>query len=85
MYDYGDEWAHVLKLEKVDPEPCLHPRVLADKYELPRRTAAAGTKAALRRSISTYSTATSPSGQPSWDKRPKTKTNKADPYPRLMS
>lgn len=35
VYDYGDEWAHVLKLEKVNPEPCLQPRVLAGKHEAP--------------------------------------------------
>ncbi len=42
MYDYGDEWAHVLKLEKVDPEPCLHPRVLAGKYEAPQEDSGGG-------------------------------------------
>ena len=26
VYDYGDEWIHALKLEKVKPEPCIHPR-----------------------------------------------------------
>ena len=42
VYDYGDDWAHVLKLEKVDPEPCLHPRVLAGKYEAPEEDSGDG-------------------------------------------
>ena len=35
VYDYGDDWGHVLKLERVRPEPCLAPRVLAGRYEAP--------------------------------------------------
>ena len=35
VYDYGAEWIHALRLEKVKPEPCIHPRVLAGKYEAP--------------------------------------------------
>lgn len=35
VYDYGDEWLHNLKLEKVLPQPCLRLRVLAGKHEAP--------------------------------------------------
>ena len=35
VYDYGDDWEHVLKLEQVRPELCLHPRVLTGRYEAP--------------------------------------------------
>ena len=35
VYDYGDEWRQVLKLEKLRPEPCDRPAVLAGKYEAP--------------------------------------------------
>ena len=35
VYDYGDAWLHVLKLETIRPEPCVHPAVLAGRYEAP--------------------------------------------------
>jgi hypothetical protein len=35
VYDYGDEWLHALKLEKVLPERCVRLRVLAGKHEAP--------------------------------------------------
>ena len=35
VYDFGDEWGHVLKLEKLDPQPCVRPRVLAGRYQAP--------------------------------------------------
>jgi len=34
-YDYGDDWSHTLKLEKVTPGTCDRPRVLAGKHEAP--------------------------------------------------
>jgi hypothetical protein len=34
-YDYGDDWSHTLKLERVSPGACERPRVLAGKYEAP--------------------------------------------------
>ena len=34
-YDYGDDWSHTLKLEKVKPGACERPRVLAGKHEAP--------------------------------------------------
>jgi hypothetical protein len=35
VYDYGDEWLHTLKLEKVLRQPCARLRVLAGKHEAP--------------------------------------------------
>jgi hypothetical protein len=34
-YDYGDDWSHRLKLEKVTPGACELPRLLAGKHEAP--------------------------------------------------
>lgn len=84
VYDYGDEWGYVLKLEKVNPELCQHPRVLAGKFEAPEEDCGFMYEddleprdlEALNDDLADWACDLGNRTNPS--------ENKAEPYPRLM-